>query len=543
MIIGGLLVTISWRAVFLVSVPIGILGTVWAYLMLHESAKPRRSASLDIPGNVLFAGGLTSLLVALTYGIQPYGGSNMGWTNPWVIAGIAGGVLLLIAFVVVELKVDDPMFRLELFRNRSFAMNNVAGFLASVARGGLQFMIIIWLQGVWLPLHGYSFEKTPLWAGIYMIPLTVGFLAIAPVGGILADRYGARELAALGMVITAAGFFGLTVISADFSYPVFAALLLVLGIGMGLFTAPNTTAIMNAVPAAYRGVASGMRATFQNVANTLSITVIFSLVTVGLASHLPDSLQTGLTAAGIPTDVATKVADLPPVGALFAAFLGYNPLQTLISPETLANVSEATRTTVLSTDFFPSLLSAPFKDGVQLRFLISALLSLDRRSRVAGRWPEVRPRAATGAAERSEGGTECTAEHRDRRGLNVHDPDPASHVQPPTCADRARTMTRRGTEMAVAMLMRWNGVTPEQYDQAKAIVGWEHNPAPGGIFHIAGFDEHGLHCADVWESANEFNAFVADRLMPGVQQVGIQGQPEVEIVPVHDLFAPGYVVR
>jgi MFS family permease len=284
--------------------------------------------------------------------------------------------LLLVAFGIVEMRVADPMFKLDLFRNRAFAMNNAAGFLASVGRGGLQFMIIIWLQGVGLPLHGYSFARTPLWAGIYMIPLTVGFLIVAPIGGWLSDRHGARELAAAGMVITALGFVGLTVISADFSYAVFAGLLLVLGIGMGLFTAPNTTAIMNAVPAAYRGVASGMRATFQNVASTLSITVIFSLVTVGLAKNLPGSLMSGLSGAGIPADAAAKVAGLPPVGALFAAFLGYNPLATLIPASVLDGVSAATRTTVLGTDFFPTLLSGPFKDGVALAFLISAALSV-----------------------------------------------------------------------------------------------------------------------------------------------------------------------
>lgn len=376
LILGGVLAAISWRAVFLVSVPIGIIGTIWAYLMLHETARPRKGANLDIAGNLFFAGGLTSLLVALTYAIQPYGDSTMGWANPWVIAGIVAGIALLIAFAIVELRVDDPMFNLQLFRNRSFAMNNIAGFLASIGRGGLQFMIIVWLQGVWLPLHGYDFKDTPLWAGIYMIPLTVGFLVVAPISGLLSDRHGTRELAAAGMLITAAGFVGLTLISADFSYPVFAGLLLVLGIGMGLFTSPNTTAIMNAVPAAYRGVASGMRATFQNTANTLSITVIFSLVTVGLARNLPESLTNGLTSAGIPADAAAKVAELPPTGALFAAFLGYNPLQTLIPPSVINAVSDVTRSTVLSTDFFPSLLSSPFKDGVTVAFLISAALSI-----------------------------------------------------------------------------------------------------------------------------------------------------------------------
>ena len=332
LLLGGLLAIFNWRAVFLVSVPFGIIGTVWAYLMLHEEARARTRQKIDVLGNILFAGGLTILLVALSYGIEPYGGANMGWTNPYVIGGIVLGFVLLVAFVFVEQRVANPLFNLSLFRIRMFTMGNLSGLLASMAQGGLQFMLIIWLQGIWLPLHGYKFDDTPLWAGIYMIPLTLGFLVMGPLSGILSDRVGARGLATAGMVIMGAAFFLLTLLPANFSYPIFAVLIFVLGLGMGMFSAPNTTSIMNAVPAEYRGVSSGMIATFRNIASTLSITMIFSLVTVGLARHLPDALFGGLTGAGISDTVATAVSHLPPIAAIFAAFLGYNPMETLLPP-------------------------------------------------------------------------------------------------------------------------------------------------------------------------------------------------------------------
>lgn len=376
LILGGLLAVIDWRAVFLVSVPFGIIGTIWAYLMLRETATRKEHQKLDILGNVLFAGGLTVLLIALTYGLMPYGTSPMGWGNPLVIGGVVLGLALLAVFVYVERRVDDPMFRLDLFRNRMFAMGNISGFLASTARGGLQFVLIIWLQGIWLPIHGYKFEDTPLWAGIYMVPLTIGFLILGPLSGFLSDRFGSRAFATGGMLVTTSGFVGLMLLPANFSYAIFALLLLVLGIGMGMFAAPNTTAIMNAVPPEYRGVSSGMRATFQNVASTLSITVIFTLVTVGLASDLPGTMYRGLTQVGIPAQVATTVANLPPTGALFAAFLGYNPMGTLLPPAVLQSLPNASRATILGQQFFPNLISGPFMTGVVVAFSISAALAL-----------------------------------------------------------------------------------------------------------------------------------------------------------------------
>ena len=373
---GGILAAINWRYVFLVSVPFSIGGTIWAYLALHETATIRKNQRLDIPGNILFALGLTALLVGTTYGIQPYGNSPMGWGSPFVLACLIGGALALAAFVYVEQHVAEPMFRLELFKIRMFTAGNIAGFLASLARGGLNLMIIIWLQGIWLPLHGFSFEDTPLWAGIYMLPLTAGFLIMGPLSGYLSDRYGARAFSTAGMLVTAAGFGGLLLVPTNFVYPAFALAILVIGMGMGMFVSPNTTAIMNSVPAEHRGASSGMRATFQNTANTISITWIFTMVTIGLAAHLPTALFQGLTQAGIPNTVATQVANLPPTGALFAAFLGYNPMKTLIPAAALQSLPAASQALLLGKTFFPNLIAAPFDYGLRIAFSISVALAL-----------------------------------------------------------------------------------------------------------------------------------------------------------------------
>src|SRR5439155_4380877 len=251
-----------------------------------------------------FAVGLGVLLAGITYGIQPYGGHSMGWTNPWVLAGLIGGVALLVVFCVIETRVPDPMFHLALFRNRTFAYGNLAGLLASISRGGMQFMLIIWLQGIWLPLHGYDYASTPLWAGIYLLPLTVGFLVAGPVSGWLSDRFGARLFATGGMVVVAASFGGLLLLPTDFSYFWFAVLLAVSGLGSGLFASPNVAALMNAVPADQRGAANGMRSTFQNSGMVLSIGIFFSLMVVGLASTLPATMYAGLTQHGVPAAAA-----------------------------------------------------------------------------------------------------------------------------------------------------------------------------------------------------------------------------------------------
>ncbi len=387
LIAGGLLAEVDWRLVFFVSVPVGLLGTVWSYTSLHELGE-RRESRIDWWGNLLFGIGLTALLVAITYGIQPYGGHSMGWTNPWVIAGLAGGTALLAAFCLVETKVEQPMFAMNLFGIRAFWAGNLAGLLASVARGGMQFMLIIWLQGIWLPLHGYKFQDTPLWAGIYLVPLTVAFLVAGPLSGALSDRFGARAFATGGLLLVALSFLGFVLLPTDFSYWQFAGLLVLNGIGSGLFSAPNTTAIMNSVPAHQRGAASGMRATFQNSGFSLSIGLFFSLMIAGLAATLPTSLKTGLLAHHVPAAVATPIADAPPVGSLFAAFLGYNPIQTLVGQQTLSTLPANDQATLSGRQFFPHLISAPFHHGLAIAFgmaigmcVIGAVASLFRGTR------------------------------------------------------------------------------------------------------------------------------------------------------------------
>ena len=376
LLIGGLLADTNWRAVFLVSVPFGIFGTIWGYLKLREVGQRGARGRIDWAGNFTFGIGLIAVLVGITYGIQPYGGHTMGWTSPLVLTLLLGGAALLGVFLVVERRSADPLFHLDLFRIRAFSAGNLAGLLASVSRGGLQFMLIIWLQGIWLPLHGYSFASTPLWAGIYMIPLTLGFLVAGPVSGWLSDHHGARPFATGGMLLTAASFGALMVLPIDFPYLVFAALLLANGIGSGLFAAPNTAGIMNSVPARQRGAASGMRATFQNAGFVLSIGLFFSLMIAGLAARLPTTLYSGLTANGVPPATAERIANLPPVGSLFAAFLGYNPIRTLLGPAALARLSPAQAANLTGTSFFPRLIAEPFRHGLGIVFLAALVMSV-----------------------------------------------------------------------------------------------------------------------------------------------------------------------
>ncbi|MBO0870567.1 MAG: MFS transporter [Micromonosporaceae bacterium] len=382
---GGLLAAVDWRAVFWVSVPVGIAGTIWSYASLREIGT-RRRARVDWPGNVTFAAGTALILAAITYGIQPYRGASTGWGNPAVLGGIAAGILLLIIFVLAQRRSAEPMFHLSLFRIRAFTAGNLAALLTAIARGGLQFMLIIWLQGIWLPLHGYRFEDTPLWAGIYMLPLTAGFLLAGPTSGYLSDRFGARVLATSGLFAVAASFGGLLALPVNFSYPAFAALLLLSGIGQGMFSAPNTSSIMGSVPVDQRGVASGMRATFQNAGTSLSIGVFFSLMITGLASTLPHTLSAGLQQQGVPAPVALQVAGLPPVSTLFAAFLGTNPVQHLLAPSgVLDHLPKSNVDTLTGPEFFPNLISGPFHRGLIVVFgaaagmaVIAAIVSLLR---------------------------------------------------------------------------------------------------------------------------------------------------------------------
>ena len=366
LVLGGVLGHAGWHYVFLVSVPIGVLGTFWSYVNLHEHGV-RTQATIDWWGNVTFAAGLVLLLIGITYGIIPYGGHSMGWTSPAVIGELSGGLAFLAAFLWLETKVTSPMFRLRLFRIRAFAAGSSASFLASIGRGGLMFTLIVWLQGIWLPEHGYSFGRTPLWAGIYMLPLTTGFLLAGPASGILSDRFGARPFATAGMIGAAASFALLELLSANFGYPLFASLLLLNGLSMGLFASPNRAAVMNSLPARWRGAGAGMNATFQNAALVLSIGIFFSLIIAGMSSALPADLDHGLITQGVPPAAAVAVSHLPPTDALFAAFLGYNPMRTLLGPA-IAYVPPGKVSYLTGRSFFPQLVSPSFTTGLHYAF-------------------------------------------------------------------------------------------------------------------------------------------------------------------------------
>jgi MFS family permease len=371
LILGGVLAPIEWRLVFLVSVPFGLFGTVWAYLKLEDGGT-RVASKIDWLGNITFAIGLIALLTGIVYGIQPYGGHTMGWTNPRVLGEIIGGVVVLLAFVVIETRVANPMFQLHLFRIRAFTAGVVSSLLSAVGRGGLQFMLIIWLQGIWLPQHGYDFSQTPLWAGIYMIPLTIGFLVSGPTAGVAADRLGARGIATIGLVGAGACYLLLELLPMDFTYAPFALIILFLSLFSGMFFSPNQMAVMNSLPPGQRGAGAGMNATFMNSAQVLSIGVFFSIVTVGLAASLPGHLYQGLTAEGVPAAQALKVSHLPPIGSLFAAFLGFNPIQTLVPHSVLVGLGHSRASYLTGRRFFPKVIAPAFADGLHLAFDFAA---------------------------------------------------------------------------------------------------------------------------------------------------------------------------
>ena len=375
LVLGGLLAPIDWRLVFLISVPVGLFGTVWAYMKLEERSTPRR-ARVDWGGNVTFALGLVLIMVAVTYGIRPYGSHATGWGSPHVLALIGAGVACLLAFGVIERRVEQPMFRLPLFRIRAFTFGTLSTFLSAVARGGLLFMLIIWLQGIWLPLHGVNYVDTPLRAGIYMLPLTIGMLIAGPTSGYLSDRFGARPFATGGMLGSALSFALLILLPIDFPFASFAAVLLLMGISMGLFASPNRAAVMTSLPAEDRGAGGGMNQTFQNSAQVLSVGVFFTLMVLGLASSLPRTLTAGLQAHGISAATASGAAHIPPVSVLFAAFLGYNPVEHLVGAHALASVSAANHATLTGRSFFPQLISGPFRTGLHEAFLFAILACL-----------------------------------------------------------------------------------------------------------------------------------------------------------------------
>jgi MFS family permease len=413
LVVGGILAPISWRLVFLVSVPCGIFGTVWAYLRLRDlSARSREP--VDWLGNVTFAAGLILIMVGVTSGVQPYDGHAMGWGSPLVIGCAAAGAALLALFAFIETKVAHPMFRLGLFKIRAFTFGTLSTFLSALGRGGLMFMLIIWLQGIWLPEHGYSFERTPFWAGIYMLPLTAGMLTAGPLSGYLSDRFGSRPFATGGMIGAAVSFVLLELLPTDFPYPLFALILLLNGLSMGCFASPNRAGVMNSLPARHRGAGGGMNSTFMNSAQVFSLGIFFSLMIAGLAAALPQTMSAGLIAHGVPAAAAHRVADQPPVSILFASFLGYNPVQHLLGPNVLAALPAASVHLLTGRSYFPSLISGPFRSGLHVAFAFSIAACL-----------------IAAAASWSRGGRYVAAEHEHE----LAEPDLTAEIETDVATD------------------------------------------------------------------------------------------------------------
>ncbi len=375
LIVGGVLSAIDWHLIFMISVPVGVIGAIWSYIALREIALIRKNQRIDIWGNITFAGALAALLLSMTYALLPYGTNSSGWSSPYVITGFITGFVLLFAFIIIEIKAKDPMFHLGLFKIRAFAAGILSLFLAGIARGGLQFMLIIWLQGIWLPLHGVNFVNTPLQAGIDMIPLLLGFLVMGPISGKLSDKYGARILSTTGMTINVIGFIWLATLPVNFNFVEFAAVIFTLGIGQGMFAAPNTTSVMNAVPPEQRGATSGMRATFTNMSFMFSIIIFFTLLVVGFGNALPNTLYNGLVSQSVPSSVAHSISELPPTSALFAALLGYNPMQILLPANVTKTIPAANLSVITGTHFFPSLIAQPFNDGMHTVLIVAAIMA------------------------------------------------------------------------------------------------------------------------------------------------------------------------
>jgi MFS family permease len=377
LILGGILAVFDWRYVFLVSVPFGIFGTVWSYYKMKELSIKAVKTKIDIWGNLTFVLGITLLLVGVTYGLMPYGSNPMGWNNPWVIASMIVGLFSLILFLFVENRVASPMFRLDLFKNRMFAYANLAGLLSALGRGGMMFMLILLLQGIWLPLHGYSYSSTPFWAGIYMLPLTAGIIIMGPISGILSDKYGPRWIATIGMSICALAFLVLAALPYDFTYLEFGLAVFMMGVGGGMFGSPNSASIMNSVPSEDRGVASGMMFTIMNTSFTASMAIFFTIVIVGITQRFPEAMTTSLANIGA-VQLAPLLSNIPPTAALFSAFLGYNPVDAILSAlpaPVVAHIPHSTLNTLTGTTWFPSTLANAFIPSLRTSFYIGALLS------------------------------------------------------------------------------------------------------------------------------------------------------------------------
>ncbi|MEM0134746.1 MAG: MFS transporter [Thermoplasmatales archaeon] len=374
LIAGGLLASANWHLVFIVNIPFAVAGSLWSIFKLKQ-IKKKEKVPMDIAGNVALGGGLVLISLGFTYALVPFGNSAMGWNSPWVIASFIVGAILLIAFIFIELKVKYPLFDLSLFKIRAFNYGNFANFMSSLGRGAIMFLVIIWLQGIYLPLHGIPYSSTPFWAGIYMVPMMAGFIALGPIGGMLTDKYGARTFATSGMIIVALSLYLLTLLPYNFNVWQFEMILLLNGIGSGLFAAPNTTAVMNSLPGESRGAGSGMRTTFNNIGQTISMAIFFSIAITIFSDKLPTSLYQTSLSIGLPQELATAISQIPPSGALFAAFLGINPAASFPA-SMLSLIPPTALKSLLALTFFPSAIGPSFMIGLRDSLYVAILMTI-----------------------------------------------------------------------------------------------------------------------------------------------------------------------
>ncbi len=393
LVAGGLLAPFDFHLIFIVNIPFAVLGAFWSYYKLKEEKTSEKKKGLDWKGNLALSAGLILVALSFTYALSPYKTNPLGWTNPWVIASLIIGVFLMVLFVPIERKVRNPLFKLSLFRNIQFLFSSLALFLSALARGAVMFLVIIWLQGVYLPLHNFTIAQTPFWAGIYMIPLMVGFIALGPISGVLTDRFGARIFSTIGLLITAIGLFLLTTFSANFSYIPFAIVLFVIGAGNGMFAAPNTKRAMDALPWKDRGVGNGIRTTFANIGQMISMAIFFTIAITVFSYALPSIISTQLTSLNVPSTLSSQFAAIPASSFLFSAFLGINPVSTFLSqvPSSIISVIPNSSLKIMNeSSFIPKLISSPFMQGLRTALYIgiiiligAAILSAFTKHRVA----------------------------------------------------------------------------------------------------------------------------------------------------------------
>ena len=283
LILGGILtVALGWQSIFWINLPIGAFATIWAYKKLRELGTVRHER-IDLPGNILFAGGLSVFLVGLTLG------ALSGYTSVDV-AMMALGLVMLLGFGYVELRVRIPLMDLKLFRIRAFTAGIVSNLLSSIARSGVSLVLTIFFQGALL--------YDALTAGILLIPFAVAFVTVGPLSGYLSDKYGARGFTTGGLLISAAGFLGFALVPGNAPYDILAVLMVLVGAGAGMFVAPNMSSIMSSAPITRRGVASGMSATLVTTGALLSLSVSFVVLATGIPPTVLGQIFAGQSPSG-----------------------------------------------------------------------------------------------------------------------------------------------------------------------------------------------------------------------------------------------------